>query len=92
MQAASPGSLFAVGWCLVRWLLQDDTGLLVTILIGNNLMIELLTHLTEHEIEAVPWVPDAARELVVETMGGAMTLEVPLVVDTGTGRTWLEAH
>ncbi|HEX9591752.1 MAG TPA: DNA polymerase I, partial [bacterium] len=35
---------------------------------------------------------DAARELVVREMGGAASLKVPLVVDTGVGRNWDEAH
>jgi DNA polymerase-1 len=35
---------------------------------------------------------DAVRELVTREMGGAATLKVPLVVDTGVGRNWDEAH
>ncbi len=35
---------------------------------------------------------DAIRELVRETMEGALSLSVPLVVDVGVGKNWLEAH
>ncbi len=35
---------------------------------------------------------DALRELVVPLMEQAMPLDVPLVVDTGVGSNWLEAH
>jgi DNA polymerase-1 len=35
---------------------------------------------------------DQVRRLVVECMEGAAELSVPLRVDTGSGRTWLEAH
>jgi DNA polymerase-1 len=33
-----------------------------------------------------------AAELMVEEMEGALDLEVPLEVETGTGRDWLEAQ
>jgi DNA polymerase-1 len=35
---------------------------------------------------------DELREMAVEYMQGAYDLGVPLVVETGTGRDWLEAH
>ena len=35
---------------------------------------------------------EATRALVVECMENAVELAVPLKVDTGTGRNWLEAH
>lgn len=35
---------------------------------------------------------DATREMVREAMEGAVELSVPLKVDFGHGRTWLEAH
>lgn len=35
---------------------------------------------------------DKLRELVVAEMAGAADLAVPLIVDTGTGTNWLEAH
>ena len=46
---------------------------------------ELLLEVPEDELAAV----EAA---VVEEMAGAADLVVPLVVDTGVGRTWDEAH
>ena len=44
---------------------------------------ELLLEVPETEL-------DEARELVVETMSGAFTLDVPLKVDASTGHNWLE--
>jgi DNA polymerase I len=35
---------------------------------------------------------EATRALVVQCLEGAAELAVPLQVDTGTGRNWLEAH
>jgi DNA polymerase-1 len=35
---------------------------------------------------------DALKKLVTETMEGAMKLKVPLRVDVGVGKNWLEAH
>ncbi len=46
---------------------------------------ELLLEVPEDQIEAV-------RATVVEEMSAAAELIVPLVVDTGTGRCWDEAH
>ena len=46
---------------------------------------ELLFEVPEAEIEE-------ARALAIEHMEGAMSLAVPLVVETGTGRNWLQAH
>ena len=46
---------------------------------------ELVFDVPEAELEAV-------RTLVREEMEGAVTLDVPLVVDIGVGRNWREAH
>jgi len=46
---------------------------------------ELVLECPRSELEAV-------RALVVECMEGAAQLSVPLKVDTGSGRNWLEAH
>jgi len=49
---------------LVRWLLRNDAALLITLLIGNNLALELVTHQAEH-LAATVGVPAAGRELVL---------------------------
>jgi len=46
---------------------------------------ELLFEAPEQEVEAV-------KRLAREVMAGAVTLSVPLVVETGAGHTWAEAH
>jgi DNA polymerase-1 len=35
---------------------------------------------------------EIATRMIKAEMEGAMTLDVPLVVEVGTGHTWLEAH
>jgi len=50
---------------LIRYLLKDETALLITVLIGNNLTIELLTHLAESQVVAIDRIPDWAREVAV---------------------------
>jgi len=52
----------------------------------------LLTVHDELVFEAPPDEVDDLRALVEEEMSGALELRVPLVVETGTGRTWLDAH
>jgi DNA polymerase-1 len=42
-------------------------------------------------LEAPPAELERVSALVREHMEGAATLDVPLVVETGTGRNWLEA-
>ncbi|MBI4880281.1 MAG: DNA polymerase I [Planctomycetes bacterium] len=46
---------------------------------------ELVLEAPEAEVEVL-------KPLVAETMQGALDLSVPLVVDVGVGRNWLEAH
>ncbi|MDE6482416.1 MAG: DNA polymerase I [Rikenellaceae bacterium] len=46
---------------------------------------ELILEVPPHEIERV-------KLLVKETMEGAVELSVPLEVEQGTGKTWLDAH
>ncbi|HJO26503.1 MAG: hypothetical protein CMK00_04410 [Planctomycetes bacterium] len=49
---------------LVRWLLRDETGLLITVLIGNNLAVEAATLSGDRLLGALS-VPAAAHELVL---------------------------
>jgi CBS domain containing-hemolysin-like protein len=49
---------------LVRRLTRNDTGLLITLLIGNNLMIELATHIARSGFDRWDAVPTWTRELV----------------------------
>jgi DNA polymerase-1 len=35
---------------------------------------------------------ESVKQIVVSEMKDAYPLKVPLVVDTGTGKNWLEAH
>jgi DNA polymerase-1 len=35
---------------------------------------------------------DSLRKMVIAEMSGAANLDVPLKVDWGTGKNWLEAH
>jgi DNA polymerase I len=42
--------------------------------------------------EAPPAEVDAACEIIRSVMEGGVPLKVPLVVDVGTGQSWLEAH
>jgi DNA polymerase-1 len=42
--------------------------------------------------EVVPAELETLKDLVISEMSGAATLDVPLKVDWGTGKNWLEAH
>jgi DNA polymerase I len=42
--------------------------------------------------EAVPGELDKLKKMVVHEMSDAVKLDVPLMVDCGTGKNWLEAH
>ena len=46
---------------------------------------ELLFDVPKNELEAV-------QSKVKEIMEGAMILDVPVLVESGTGSNWLEAH
>jgi CBS domain containing-hemolysin-like protein len=59
---ASEGSR---SFALIRRLLSNDGLLLVTILVGNNLMIELATRIAEVRLAHVGVVPEQALEVVV---------------------------
>ena len=42
--------------------------------------------------EVVPGELEKLKEMVVHEMSDAAKLDVPLKVDCGTGKNWLEAH
>ena len=46
---------------------------------------ELLFEVPKNEVERV-------KPIITRSMSDAITLKVPVLVETGTGRTWLEAH
>ena len=50
---------------IIRWMLRDESLLLITILVGNNLMIELLTHVFELLVIAGDFVGPELVELAV---------------------------
>ncbi|MFT5286348.1 MAG: putative hemolysin [Planctomycetota bacterium] len=50
---------------LIRWLTRDDYALLITILIGNNLMLESLTHVVGDAVRERMWVSSAWLEVTV---------------------------
>jgi DNA polymerase-1 len=43
-------------------------------------------------LEVAPEALEAVQMLVKDTMEGAVRLDVPLVVDTGTGPNWMAAE
>jgi DNA polymerase-1 len=61
----------------------DEQGLQARMLLQVH--DELVFEVPPNEVEDL-------TSLVVEEMAGALDLDLPLVVDTGTGQTWLEAH
>jgi DNA polymerase-1 len=42
--------------------------------------------------EVVPEELEKLKEIVLAEMSGAANLKIPLKVDWGTGKNWLEAH
>ncbi|MEZ5978012.1 MAG: CNNM domain-containing protein [Planctomycetota bacterium] len=50
---------------LVRRLVRNEHALLVAVLIGNNLMIELVTHFGDEGLTRVGLLPETGRELVL---------------------------
>ena len=50
---------------LLRWLVAGDALLLITLLIGNNLALELLSHLVRHHFQERGWFDTATLELAV---------------------------
>lgn len=54
---------------LMRWLLADEAALLITILIGNNLALELATHLGESAISRATGIDDTRVLALAVTLG-----------------------
>jgi len=63
MEAAARGGSWAAR--LVRALQRDESALLVTILVGNNLMLEVATGLAEGRVSGWSFVTPAWREIVL---------------------------
>jgi DNA polymerase I len=60
---------------------------------GENLRAKMILQVHDELIfEVLPEELEQLKELVVTEMSGAATLDVPLKVDWGIGRNWLEAH
>lgn len=53
---------------LMRWLLRDEAALLITILIGNNLALELATHVGESFLADAFGLTDAGTTALVVTL------------------------
>jgi len=62
-------------------------------LLRQGLSSRMLLQVHDELVFEVPEVEKTAMDtLIVERMGGAMTLSVPIKVEVGSGKDWLEAH
>ncbi len=60
---------------------------------GEGLRSKIILQVHDELIlEVVPQELETVKQLVKETMEGAAKLAVPLEVEEGTGKTWLDAH
>ena len=50
---------------MIDFLVRSPSGFLITLLVGNNLCLELLTHLTEDEVSSWPLLPPMGLEVTV---------------------------
>ena len=57
--------------------------------LGSRMVLQVHDELL---FEVAPGELEEMRKLAVKKMEGAVDLDVPIVVDTGTGANWLEAH
>ena len=59
----------------------------------ENLKAKMILQVHDELIfEVVPEELEILKKIVIDGMSGAATLNVPLMVDWGTGNNWLEAH
>jgi DNA polymerase-1 len=59
----------------------------------NGLKTRLLLQVHDELVFEVPEIEvETVRPIIVDAMSTALQLNVPIVVDTGIGRNWLEAH
>ena len=62
-------------------------------LIKENLKAKMILQVHDELIfEVLPAELDILKDMVIKEMSGAANLDVPLKVEWGTGRNWLEAH
>ncbi len=64
-----------------QWIIDHNAGAKIIMQVHDELVLEV----AEDELERV-------SHATTELMAGVATLKVPLVVDTGTGHNWKEAH
>ena len=64
-----------------QWIIDHNAGAKIIMQVHDELVLEV----AEDELERV-------SRATTELMAGVATLKVPLVVDTGTGHNWKEAH
>lgn len=63
LEADAKAGLGSARW--IKRLLRDETALLITILVGNNLAIELVTLFSEHHLSSSGLVPAAWTDIVL---------------------------
>jgi DNA polymerase-1 len=56
---------------------------------GSKMILQVHDELI---FEVVPGELERLKEMVIHEMSNAVKLDIPLKVDCGTGKNWLEAH